>query len=59
MVALRSSRFLGFLNGKPKPSANGNAAAFKAGQKSFKKNGSTPSLQHAVMMSFRHDAKNK
>lgn len=62
MVALRSTRkgFMGLFSGKPeKPSARGNAVAFKAGEKSFKKNGSTPSLQHAVLMSFQHDAKHK
>lgn len=61
MVAVRSTRkgfFSLVLGTKPvKPSARGNAAAFKAGAKAFKaSNGPTPELERVVMMALKNDA---
>ena len=65
MVALRSTPSKGlwgfFGGGKPaKPSARGNAAAFKAGAKAFKAtNGATPDLRRVVRLSLQHEAARK
>ncbi len=65
MVALRSTPTKGlksfFGGGKPaKPSARGNAAAFKAGAKAFKAtNGATPDLRRVVRLSLQHDVARK
>jgi hypothetical protein len=65
MVAQRSTR-MGFLSGllpnsKPsKPTAKGNAAAFKAGAKSFNaNNGATPDLRRVVRLSLENDTRSK
>lgn len=61
MVALRSTRqgwFGGlFGGGKPaKPTSRGNAAAFKAGARSYKANkGPTPELLRVVRLSLEND----
>ena len=63
MVALRSAPkgWFGWLTRKPtKPTARGNAAAYKAGEKAFKaRNGSTPDLQRVVRLSLEHDARRR
>jgi hypothetical protein len=64
MVAVRSTRkgFLGVFGGsKPaKPTARGNAAAFKAGAASFKaSNGATPDLRRVVRLSLENDIRPK
>lgn len=65
MVARRSAR-MGFLSGlfansKPsKPTAKGNAAAFKAGAKAFSaNNGATPDLRRVVRLSLENDVRFK
>ncbi len=62
MVALRSTTptrgLRSFFGGrKPaKPSARGNAAAFKAGEKAFKAtNGATADLRRVVRLSLQHE----
>lgn len=57
MVALRARRGFWNILAKPaKPSARGNAVAFKAGKKAFKKKGgSTPELQHVVFLALQSD----
>jgi len=61
MVALRSPRngWLGFLTGgkSAKPTARGNAAAFKAGARSYKAHkGPTPELLRVVRLSLENDS---
>jgi len=61
MVALRltpqKGLFSFFGGGKPaKPTARGNAAAFKAGAKAFKATkGATPDLRRVVRLSLQHE----